>query len=172
MYRDPYYSKATPLRPKPPRRVRSVRSQIPPFLLLFCCCSQILLFWLFIVDKPQQQDILRLPPRCPNLEKRFSDIGTVLKYLLEKTKAGGPTDRQKAEKDSTDPEAAIVTVTAASAYLRTGPSLSDSPLMKVSKGTRLALEVEKNDWCQVIAPSGERAWIHSTVVSFSPIEVP
>jgi hypothetical protein len=61
-------------------------------------------------------------------------------------------------------EIPIATVVADKVNLRTGPGRDNSPLMSVSKGTRLAVETRVGDWFRVIAPNGTRAWIESEVV--------
>jgi uncharacterized protein YraI len=62
----------------------------------------------------------------------------------------------------------IATVTVDNANLRTGPGLNNSPLMTVSRNTRLTVETRQGDWYRVISPTGARAWIASAVVSFGP----
>jgi chromosome segregation ATPase len=62
----------------------------------------------------------------------------------------------------------IATVTADKAQLRAGPSMSDSPLMAITKGTRLAVETRRGEWLRVISPAGSRAWVNLDVVSFGP----
>ncbi len=61
----------------------------------------------------------------------------------------------------------IAVVTADKVHLRTGPGKENSPLMAVTKGTRLAVETKNGDWYRVIAPTGARAWVSSDVISFS-----
>lgn len=65
-----------------------------------------------------------------------------------------------------EPDMQIATIIVNKANLRTGPGLNNSPLMTVSKGTRLAIETRRGDWYRVIAPSGARAWVSSEVVNF------
>ena len=62
----------------------------------------------------------------------------------------------------------VATVIANKANLRVGPSLTDSPLMTVSKGTRLVVEKRTKDWYRIITPTGTRAWVASDVVAFGP----
>jgi hypothetical protein len=69
------------------------------------------------------------------------------------------------DKDITE-DMNIATVVVAKANLRTGPGLNNSPLMTVSKGTRLAVETRRGEWYRVIAPSGTRAWVSGDVVRF------
>ena len=64
------------------------------------------------------------------------------------------------------PDMTIATISVSKANLRTGPGKNNSPLMTVSKGTRLAVETRKGEWYRVIAPTGARAWVASEVVSF------
>jgi len=62
----------------------------------------------------------------------------------------------------------IATVNVDNANLRTGPGLNNSPLMTVSKGTRLTVETRQGDWYRVISPTGARAWVASSVIAFGP----
>ena len=64
------------------------------------------------------------------------------------------------------PDMSIATINVNKANLRTGPGKNNSPLMTVSKGTRLAVETRKGEWYRVIAPTGARAWVSSEVVHF------
>ncbi len=60
----------------------------------------------------------------------------------------------------------VATVVVDKAQLRTGPGKDNSPLMAVSKGTRLVIETRQGDWYRVVAPSGARAWVSSDIVAF------
>lgn len=64
------------------------------------------------------------------------------------------------------PEMPIATVTVNKANLRTGPGLDNSPLMTVSRGTRLAIETRQGDWYRAITPTGARAWVSGDVIAF------
>jgi hypothetical protein len=57
-------------------------------------------------------------------------------------------------------------VSASKAHLRSGPSTNDSPIMTVSKGTRLVVETRNNEWYRIITPTGSRAWINSSMLKF------
>ena len=59
-------------------------------------------------------------------------------------------------------------VSASKAHLRSGPSTNDSPIMSVSKGTRLVVETRSKDWYRVITPTGTRAWIAASMLKFGP----
>lgn len=63
-------------------------------------------------------------------------------------------------------EALVATITVDKANLRTGPGQQHSPLLTVARGTRLTVEKRQGEWYRVVAPTGERAWISSEVVSF------
>ena len=69
----------------------------------------------------------------------------------------------KPEKKS---DVAIATVRVKKANLRAGPSKAHSPLMTVSRGTRLLVETRVGEWYRVIAPNGNRVWVSSEVVAF------
>lgn len=66
----------------------------------------------------------------------------------------------------TEDDMQIATVIGDKVHLRTGPGKDNSPLMAVSKGTRLAVEMRNGEWYRVIAPTGTRAWISSEMVAF------
>lgn len=66
----------------------------------------------------------------------------------------------------------VGTVTAPKAFLRSGPSKEDSPIMSVSKGTRLVVETRNNEWFRVITPTGGRAWISTEMLGFGPGDQP
>lgn len=59
-------------------------------------------------------------------------------------------------------------VSATKAYLRSGPSTNDSPIMTVSKGTRLVVETRSGGWYRVITPTGSRAWVSTEMLKFGP----
>ena len=63
-------------------------------------------------------------------------------------------------------EMLIATVTSDKAYLRSGPGKDNSPLMSVSKGTRLTVETREGEWYRVITPTGSRAWVSREVIAF------
>ncbi|MCO6432489.1 MAG: SH3 domain-containing protein [Deltaproteobacteria bacterium] len=63
-------------------------------------------------------------------------------------------------------DAQIATVIADKVHLRTGPGKENSPLMAVTKGTRLTVETRSGDWYRVMAPTGRRAWVSADVVAF------
>jgi outer membrane murein-binding lipoprotein Lpp len=60
----------------------------------------------------------------------------------------------------------VATVSVGKADLRLGPGQNNSPLMSVSRGSRLLVEARQGEWYRVFAPSGERAWVHSSLVIF------
>ncbi len=62
----------------------------------------------------------------------------------------------------------VATVVSPKAYLRTGPGTENSPLMAVTEGTRLVVETRRGGWYRVVSPTGTRAWVASSVLSFSP----
>ena len=73
-----------------------------------------------------------------------------------------------AQQEKMSGDMAIATVVADKAHLRTGPGKDNSPLMAVSRGTRLAVETRRGAWYRVIAPTGARAWVSADVVAFGP----
>ncbi len=48
--------------------------------------------------------------------------------------------------------------------LRVRPGKKHSPIQQVAKGTELIVESEVGEWFQIITPTGQRAYVHSTVV--------
>ncbi len=64
----------------------------------------------------------------------------------------------------------IATVEVAKAELRLGPGKNHSALMSVAKGSRLAVEARQGEWLRVFAPNGQRAWVHSKLVTFGSKE--
>jgi hypothetical protein len=64
----------------------------------------------------------------------------------------------------------VVTVRSEKAHLRTGPGEENSPLMTVSRGTRLAVETRSGNWYRVISPAGTRAWVSADVVVFGDLD--
>ncbi len=76
--------------------------------------------------------------------------------------------RRYVNEESSKPDMPIVTVVSNKANLRAGPSLKNSSLLEVSKGTRLVVETRQGNWYRVLAPNGKRAWVSSDVVNFGP----
>ena len=93
-------------------------------------------------------------PKPKKLNASASRIGS--EVSIDK----GP-DREKYVNDMP-----IATVVVKKANIRTGPGVNNSPLMTVSRGTRLAVETRKGDWYRIIAPTGVRAWVNTEVIAF------
>ncbi len=68
--------------------------------------------------------------------------------------------------NKTSEEMSIATVIVEKANIRTGPGVNNSPLMTVSKNTRLTVETRHGKWFRIITPTGARAWISKDVVRF------
>jgi hypothetical protein len=64
----------------------------------------------------------------------------------------------------------VATVVSDKANLRAGPGLNNSPIMSISRGTRLAIETRQGDWYRVVAPTGVRAWVSADVIQFGRTE--
>jgi chromosome segregation ATPase len=62
----------------------------------------------------------------------------------------------------------IGTVVVDKANLRSGPGKDNSPVMTVSKGTRLTIETRHGEWYRIVTPTGTRAWVASEVLAFGP----
>ncbi len=73
---------------------------------------------------------------------------------------------QQPQAEKASDEMPVATVISDKAHLRTGPGKDNSPLMTVSRGTRLAVETRSGEWFRVISPTGARAWVSSDVLSF------
>lgn len=65
-----------------------------------------------------------------------------------------------------DNDMQIATVISDKVHLRTGPGENNSPIMDVTRGTRLTVETRKGNWLRVNTPAGTRAWISSEHVEF------
>ena len=98
------------------------------------------------------------PPVAPNINNQ---IITNQNQLINIKKPLNDLESEKADMP-------IVVVNVNKANLRAGPSLKDSPLLEVSKGTRLVVETRQGSWYRVMAPNGKRAWVSSDVVDFGP----
>ena len=75
-----------------------------------------------------------------------------------------PVEEVKPPSRNTDMQ--IATVTVDKADLRVGPGKNNSALMSLRRGSRLAVEERQGEWYRVFAPNGQRAWVHSSLVSF------
>ena len=93
-----------------------------------------------------------------NLEERFQKISTVLSYLLNQ-RTSAPLPGSVAEG-----ELPVATITADKAYLRSGPGKEHSPVMAMSRGTRLVVERQEGNWYQVTGPTGQRLWAAGEVL--------
>lgn len=93
-----------------------------------------------------------------------------LKFGGASEAAGAPVVTQVVQRSApkATEDTPIATVVSEKANLRTGPGAEHSPLMSVSRGTRLLVETRNGNWYRVISPSGTRAWVSSDVVAFGP----
>ncbi|NLF25455.1 MAG: SH3 domain-containing protein [Deltaproteobacteria bacterium] len=80
--------------------------------------------------------------------------------------AKAPSLLSRAQEVKASEDMPIATVMVDNANLRSGPGKNHSPIMSVSKGTRLAIETRQGDWYRVVAPTGARAWIDAKIVNF------
>jgi SH3-like domain-containing protein len=103
-------------------------------------------------------------------DRNFASIAKVLDYLLvsqeqqvQHIKPDAPITINKLSYNQSDLR--IVKVTVHKANLRAGPGFEHSPLMIVSKDSRLVVESKQGDWYRIITPTGSRAWIYSDIVS-------
>lgn len=84
--------------------------------------------------------------------------------------AQGGAQRQYPARDvqppAPDSNLEVATIAVAKADLRLGPGANHSALLSLPRGSRLAVEMRQGEWLRVFAPSGERAWIHASLVSF------
>ncbi|MCB0310707.1 MAG: SH3 domain-containing protein [Bdellovibrionales bacterium] len=86
---------------------------------------------------------------------------------LEKAPPSQTTKLENTNKGSSESSLPIVTVIKDKVALRTGPGKNNSPLMHVSKGTRLTVETRSGEWYRVNTPDGTRAWVSGQVVQFA-----
>jgi hypothetical protein len=105
---------------------------------------------------------LKLNTSTTQSEVKPEEIKKVTYSIQDARKAAA----SKAQAEKMTPDMTIATVKSTKANLRTGPGKNNSPLMAVSKGTRLAVELRQGDWYRVISPTGMRAWVSADVVSF------
>lgn len=87
----------------------------------------------------------------------------VKKLPAEKAPAAAPRVENTAAEES---DMQVATVIAEKAHLRLGPGENNSPIMDVTRGTRLTVETRKGNWLRVNTPTGTRAWISGDVVEF------
>jgi hypothetical protein len=84
--------------------------------------------------------------------------------------AAAPADSVAPPRDvpppSSDNNLEVATVAVPKAELRLGPGNNHSALLSLPRGSRLAVEMRQGAWLRVFAPSGERAWIHASLVRF------
>lgn len=92
------------------------------------------------------------------LEERFQKISTVLSYLLNQRILATP------QGSGTEGELPVATVIVDKAYLRTGPGKEHSPVMALSRGTRLVVERQEGSWYEVTGPTGQRLWAAGEVI--------
>lgn len=77
-----------------------------------------------------------------------------------------PTPSRDVQPPSPDSNLEVATVAVQKAELRLGPGNNHSALLSLPGGSRLAVEMRQGSWLRVFAPSGERAWIHASLVRF------
>lgn len=135
--------------------------------------------------KDREREIARLKEELSKSKDRLMLAETEVERLSEILEAkhrstiskyvgGKPSSLANAARSGQQPERAqpkddmpVATVTSDKAYLRTGPGKQNSPLMSISKGTRLVVETREGEWYRVITPAGTRAWIASELVNFN-----
>ncbi len=105
--------------------------------------------------------------------ERLSDIlsakhrSTVSKYVGNTSQSAQGAAMRASSQSAAKDDMPVATVTSDKAYLRTGPGKQNSPLMSISRGTRLVVETREGEWYRVITPAGTRAWISSDLVNFN-----
>lgn len=77
-----------------------------------------------------------------------------------------PAPPRDVQPPSPDSNLEVATVAVQKAELRLGPGNNHSALLSLPRGSRLAVEMRQGSWLRVFAPSGERAWIHASLVRF------
>ena len=104
--------------------------------------------------------------------ERFSNVTSVLRYLLENVKAdyslqpiGQASTYEIKPKSEQEPDQKDLTFTKVSATkinLRRGPGDAFPAVMSISRGTSLVVDMKKDGWSRIYAPTGERLWALST----------
>jgi len=102
--------------------------------------------------------------RDPQAQANRSNTGNAA--IVQKKPVSPSSENAALHRERPADDMQVATVTADKVLLRTGPGKENSPLMAVTKGTRLAVETRNGDWYRVIAPSGVRAWVSGDVVAF------
>jgi uncharacterized protein YgiM (DUF1202 family) len=99
--------------------------------------------------------------------KSLAKLGSVQTDGIQRASSAAAIapSRRPAETQPAD-EMPVATVVVEKANLRTGPGAEHSPLMSVTRGTRLLVEIRRGEWYRVISPSGSRAWVSADVVAF------
>lgn len=95
----------------------------------------------------------------PDVEKQLEQVGQILDYLLKKVENPPPL---ASSSDATPAKSCRIAV--AKAVLRTGPGKDFSPLLTLAQDSELLVEDEAAEWLQVIAPTGQKAWVSKQVV--------
>lgn len=119
-----------------------------------------------IIDERNKR---HLPSYSPKASVAPAAIAAAPAVTRSIKRAPLPTASKAIQQEVAEADMQIITVSADKAHLRTGPGANNSPLMTVSRGTRLAVETRSGDWYRVISPAGTRAWVSSDVVVFGDL---
>lgn len=103
---------------------------------------------------------LSLPSDYQAIERRLELVGEILNYLFTRVE-GEPSVSMKREALHSQ----TCRVNVPKAFLRVGPGKNFAPLMAVSEGSTLVVEVENGEWLQVVSPTGQSAWVSRDVVA-------
>ena len=95
-------------------------------------------------------------------------LGKSTTVAARRSSNSAPSQQRSVMDEARASDMLVATVNVGKANLRTGPGTHNSPLMSVSRGTRLAVETRSGSWLRVIAPTGVRAWVSTDVVAFGP----
>lgn len=106
------------------------------------------------------------PSRSAEINSRSAEINRQKVSQQGITRKTSSTYNTKAADTAPANDMQVATIASKKAYLRLGPGKQHSTLMALREGSRLAVEMRQGDWYRVFAPNGQRAWIHSSVLSF------
>lgn len=121
------------------------------------------------LEQRNHSTLVRVAPEVARAQQRRQYNAPVAAVRSPETPATTSSLKPLAVAAAPAPSDMLVgTVHVEKAHLRSGPGKENSPLMSVSKGTRLVIETRKGGWYRVITPTGTRAWVASEVLSFGP----
>jgi hypothetical protein len=121
------------------------------------------------LEQRNHSTLVRVAPEVARAQQRRQYNAPVTAAKAPEAPAAANIGKSQLSSSPATPSDMLVgTVHVSKAHLRSGPGKDNSPLMSVSKGTRLVIETRQGGWYRVITPTGTRAWVASEVLSFGP----